>query len=244
VTPDQLAVAVAHFTEDFGLVFAVGAIVVRRLGRIAPRITWVEPPLGGALAIATLGGVVVLLVGQTGWLTVPRIAAEALAWLLCVRGSPYVAPVAVLAATLLPLTGHAAHVFPAAGAEFADALHVLSAGIWAGGVIALLTLRPPGGWSSPEARQLLDRFARIAGIALGITVLTGLLGATEHLVALSDLWTTAYGIVLALKGVGVVAMAGLSVLWRRGARVEKVDEVVAVGVVLATGLLAALPPPA
>jgi putative copper export protein len=151
----------------------------------------------------------------------------------------------VLAAVLLPLGGHAAGVLPAGGAELADALHVLSAGMWAGGILALASLKPPDGWKSPEARLLLERFAGLALIAFAVTALTGLLRATEQLPAVSDLWTTSYGVVLALKSLGVIVMLALSSLaWRRGLPVARVEAVVAAVVIGLTALLAAYPLPA
>jgi copper transport protein len=136
-------------------------------------------------------------------------------------------------------------VLPAGGAELADALHVLSAGMWAGGILALASLRPPDGWRSPQARMLLERFAGVALIAFAVTALTGVLRATEELATLSDLWTTSYGLVLTLKSLGVVVMLTLSSLaWRRGLPVARVEAGVATLVIALTALLAAFPLPA
>jgi putative copper export protein len=161
---------------------------------------------------------------------------------LCVRGIPFVAPAAVLAAVLMPLAGHAAAVNPAAGAEFVDALHVLSAGMWAGGILALAMLRPPDGWRGAEARALLDRFAGVALIAFAVTALTGVLRATEQLHGLSDLWQTPYGMVLALKSVGVGIMLVLSTLaWRAGFPAARAEAALTALVVAATAVLASFP---
>lgn len=230
--------AAFHFFEDIGLIVAIGSITVRRLGRMPPRLAWVEPPMSASLAVAAAGGAGVLAV-EHSWLIAVRVAAEAAAWLLCVRGIRFVAPVVVLAVALLPLTGHAARL--SFGGQFADALHVLSAGMWGGGVVALATLRPPEGWKSPEAILLLDRFGRVAVLAFAVTALTGVLRATEQLSAVSDLWTTTYGIVLALKGLAVVLMLVLGVMWRRSGIVRVLDPIVVIAVIAATGLLAAIP---
>jgi putative copper export protein len=211
----------------------------------------VHPPMELAFGAAFLGGLAVVA-GEAlhagalpQWFGVARVAAEGAAFVLCVRGIPWVAPTAVLAAVLLPLGGHAAAVLPAGGAELADALHVLSAGMWAGGILALASLRPPDGWKSPEARLLLERFAGVALIAFAVTALTGVLRATEQLATLSDLWTTSYGVVLTLKSLGVVVMLALSSLaWRRGLPVARVEAVVAAVVIGLTALLAAYPIPA
>lgn len=196
-----------------------------------------------ALLLAAVGGAGVFAF-EHSWPVLIRLGAEVVAWIFCMRGIPWVAPVGVLAAALLAVTGHAAKVMPAAGAELADALHVLSAGMWGGGIIALATLRPPDGWKSAEAQTMLERFGRVAFIAFAVTALTGLLRATEQLSSFAQLWTTAYGIALAAKVFGVLIMGGLAGLWRRGHSLGGVDAVVAVAVVLATGLLAAFPPPA
>jgi putative copper export protein len=189
-----------------------------------------------AFAAAFTGGLGLLVAAPGGFLAV-RVAAEGLALLFCVRGTRFVAPPAVFAAAVLPLAGHAI----GAGTQFGDAIHVLSAGMWAGGILALATLRPPDGWRGADARMLLERFGRVAIIAFGVTALTGLLRATEQLNDVSDLWTTAYGVVLAVKVAGVVVMLGISFLWRRGRPVAGVEAGVAVLVVGATALLAAFP---
>ena len=204
-----------------------------------PQIALVNPPMHIAFAAALAGGLG-LLAAAPGWAVGVRVAAEGAALLLCVRGVPFVAPPAVFAAAALSVTGHAS----GPGAMFADALHTLSAAMWAGGILALASLRPPDGWRSEEALALLERFGRVALIAFGITALTGLLRATEQLHDLSDLWTTAYGVVLSLKVAGVFAMLSLSLVWRRGRPVAGLEGGFAVLVVGATALLAAFPQPA
>ena len=248
--PD-LFLALVHGVEYLGLLGGLGAIVIRRLAANRPPIHWVNPPMHIALGAAFLGGLTVVTVeglhagSVPGWVSLARVGSEGLAFVFCVRGIPFVAPAAALASALLPFAGHAAAVQPPAGAEFADALHVLSAGLWAGGILALSTLRPPGGWRGAEARMLLDRFAGVALIAFAVTALTGVLRATEQLHGLSDLWQTPYGVVLSLKAAGVGIMLVLSSLaWRRGLPVARIETVLMVLVVAATALLASFPTPA
>lgn len=242
--------AICHWVEYLGLLGGLGSIVIRRLAANRPPIPWARPPMHVALGVAFLGGVAVVTVqgfhtgSPPGWESLARVAAEGLALMFCLRGVSLVAPAAALAAALLPFAGHAAAVEPAAGAEFADALHVLSAGMWAGGILALATLRPPDGWRGAQARTLLDRFSGVALIAFAVTALTGVLRATEQLHGLGDLWQTTYGAVLALKTVGVGIMLVLSSLaWRRGLPVARVEAALTVLVVAATAVLAAFPTP-
>lgn len=121
------------------------------------------------------------------------------------------------------------------------AIHLLSAGMWAGGILAMATLRPPGGWRSAEALELVERFARIALIAFGVTALTGVIQAADRLHDVSDLWSTAYGEVLSLKVAGVLAMMALSLAWRRGLPTARLDAAAVIVVVGATAVLAAFP---
>ena len=230
--PDLVAFAF-HWLEYLGLLGGLGSFVIKRLGRLTPRIRWAHPPMHIAFATALVGGFGLLLLERDALVAI-RVVLEGLALLLCLRGSGYVALPAVLAALLLP--GH----LHGPGSLFGAELHVLSAGMWAGGVLALGSLRPPDGWASAESRMLLQRFGRIAFIAFGVTALTGVLRASELLHDVTDLWTTTYGIVLALKLAGVLVMLALAPLWRRG----PAEAYAAVVVVAATALLAAFPFPA
>lgn len=122
-------------------------------------------------------------------------------------------------------------------------VHLLAAGIWAGGILTMAFLRPPQGWRGADASLLVERFARVALIAFGVTALTGVIQATDRLHDVSDLWTTAYGLVLSFKVLGVAAMGALSLAWRRGLPVARLDAGAAIVVVGTTALLAAFPPP-
>src|SRR6202040_190771 len=94
-----------------------------------------------------------------------RVAAEGIALALCVYVRSWVVPPAILAVIALPFAGHGAVPHPDGGAIFTDALHVLSAGAWGGGILVLATLRPPDGWGGTEGRALLARFGPVAFLA-------------------------------------------------------------------------------
>lgn len=248
-TAYDLTLAAWHWLEDAGLVGFVGVVVVRRLAGMRPSLNWARVRMDRWLMAALVGGLGALII-QTGHGTQPtvmglaRVAAEAIALALCLNGRPWVVVPGIFAAAALAFSGHAASLNPAAGAIFTDAIHVLSAGTWAGGILVLSYLRPPGGWGGDEGRQLLTRFGRVAFLAFAITALTGLLRATEELRGLSDLWATTYGVVLSAKTAAVLIMVAMSTLvWRRGFRYASAEGMVALLVLAATAVLAAFPIP-
>jgi putative copper export protein len=260
--PTDLAVAALRWLEYAGLLGFVGVVVVRRLAAMRPEITWARPSMQPALAAAFVGGLAVVSIealraGHPSVFGVVRVAAEGVALGLCLyghrlltphspqgRGGSLVVPPGIFAAAALAFAGHAASVNPGAGAIFADATHVLSAGAWAGGILVLATLRPPDGWRGDEGRAMIQRFGRVAFLAFTITALTGVLRATEELRGVDDLWGTPYGLVLSLKTAGVLVMVAMSVLvWRRGFQYARAEGALVLIVLAATAMLAAFPMP-
>ena len=245
MTADQLAVAAPRWLEDVGLLWFVGVVLMRRLAVAQPpALPWARQDMRQQLALALIGGLVTVAQAPS-WFGAARVVAEGAAFFLCARGGGRGAvPLGFVAVVLLSPAGHAVQMQPVVPAVFVDELHVLSAGMWAGGVVVLATLRPPNGWRSDEGQDLLTRFGRVAMVAFAVTAMTGLLRATEELTGFSDLWQTAYGIVLMAKSVGVLAMLALAaVTWRRGVPMARSDALIALAVMAATGLLAAFPNP-
>ena len=250
-SPLEPAIVAFRWVEYLGLLGFIGVLVIRRLAANQPSLQWARLPMHRALALALVGGLgtVVTQAVFTGgggdaqsFVRMGRVVAEGLALGFCLAGVRFVVPPGLLAAVLLAFAGHGARVQPPAIGIVVDALHIVSAGMWGGGIIAMAFLRPPGGWGAPEGRALLSRFSRVAPLAFAMTALTGLLRATQELSGVSDLWTTSYGVVLSLKGAGVVAMLVLSWLaWRRGLPVARWEALVAAVVIGASALLAAYP---
>ena len=144
-------------------------------------------------------------------------------------------------------TGHAA----ASGnvAELAvDAVHVLAAGIWLGGLITLVvaaTTRSDG-----PTQATVAAFSRLALLAVLVLVATGTVNALMRLSALDQLWNSAYGVTLSVKlGVVVLALGGALVSQRRvhgeGEPWTSVrfEAAATVAVVAVTAVLASTPPP-
>jgi copper transport protein len=85
------------------------------------------------------------------------------------------------------------------------AVHLLAVSIWVGGLAALVALGASA-WSSvpPEGRnrfvrQLVERFSRLALVAVSAVVASGIVNSVLDLASVSDLWHTSYGRVLSAK---------------------------------------------
>jgi len=270
VTPGRLdlLVAVARTVEDAGLFLAMGMLVLRRLGHQKPCLPWIRSGVSIPLVCALLGGATVVVgetvvaagglsagalvaylgVGLPGAARIARIAAETAALLVAFSGAAGAIMSAPLVVALVALAtaGHAAAVRPPVAGIGIDVIHVLSAAVWAGGILALATVRPPSGWRGPDGVRLLDRFSRIALPAFCFTVSSGVVRAIQEVGDPGDLWTTSYGHVLAMKTVAVLLMVPLSLLtWFRRPPSLRVEPVLAICVIGAAALVAAHPlPPA
>jgi copper transport protein len=258
----DLLLALGRWAEYAALLGAVGIFAVARLAQRPPALPWARPRLIVALAAALAAGVVVVvgearlaasdldgglvyLSGPQGVVRLIRLGLEAVAVGAAAFGRCRPAAAAGAAAvTTLAASGHAAAVEPWWWGVAVDAGHLLGAGVWAGGVVALATLRPPGGWRSEAGGAMLFRFSGIAVPAFLVTVALGVLRGAQELVGVADLARTDYGGVLLLKVVAVAAMVPLSVLaWQRRAARPRVEAGVAAIVIGFAALLAAYPLP-
>jgi putative copper resistance protein D len=108
------------------------------------------------------------------------------------------------------LTGHSALPGGVPGIlhQLADAAHLLAAGWWIGGLLALvLTARALGG----QAHDVLHRFSGVGYGAVAAIVLTGLFKSAILVATLGGVDSTAYGWTLLLK-VALAALMGLLAL--------------------------------
>lgn len=153
------------------------------------------------------------------------------------------------------IAGHAAAVpRVAALAIAAQALHFAAAGIWAGGLAALmLAVRGEPGLAKTQA---VRRFSAVAAAALVLVTITGTLRALEEIPTWKQAISASYGQAVMIKALLLVAIAafGARNRWhsvpaaastlrplRRTASVEMTLMIAAVAV---AGALGALPPPA
>ncbi|MDP9232924.1 MAG: copper resistance protein CopC/CopD [Actinomycetota bacterium] len=252
-------ITATRFVEDSALLLAVGLLLLAWLAHADPAMPWVRPFPVQVIAVALVAGVasvgleavrtsptisfsgamVYLTTGLPGIARLLRLCFEAFAF--GAAKNRHLAALGLSGALVaVAAGGHAAGVTPVWWGVGIDAVHLLGAALWAGGILALTVQRPPGGWRSGEARALLDRFSPVALCAFSATAIFGVLEAARQLNGLHSLVHSDYGRVLDVKLLAIAAMVVLSFLaWRRviAPRWEGVAVVVAVGAaVLLSGL--------
>jgi putative copper export protein len=145
-----------------------------------------------------------------GQVFVLRLAA--LLGLLLVPDGWIAAALAGLALALPAITGHAAQSSPAGfiaiGATL-DAVHLLAAGLWIGGLAVLLAVR-----KRPEFPAALALFSEWAMVAVLLLVMTGLINAASILLGDKGADAPLYVGVLCAKLALVLAMLALAVVNR------------------------------
>jgi mono/diheme cytochrome c family protein len=183
-----------------------------------------------------------------------------LATLALLRRRPIAAIVSAgMALALQPALGHAAAVGGATGAILAgsEALHLLAAGAWLGGLPPLLVCvaRLP----APQAALACQRFTRLGLASVTAIAATAVLQAGQFVGSLPALLGTAYGRVALLKlglfaaALGLAALTRLHVTpaltgrdpdraRRRLCLSISVQTAIGLAIVLAAGFLAALTP--
>ena len=164
----------------------------------------------------------------------PRILSQLGSWLL---------PAGVAgAAVTIAAAGHAS-----ASGLFdltIDALHALTAGLWVGGLAALVVL---GRSVEPRA---LHRFSTLAMASVITLIVTGILNSLRQLNAVEELWLTSYGLTLAAKLVLVACTIAAASVSRRRLRQKQVprrsvrfEAALTVAVLAVTALLSMTAPP-
>ena len=261
--PGDVLIGVAKWAEALALLALVGQLLIAQLARRWPSLGWVRARLGPA-AIALSAGLIVIWAeaftasgghsatafaafftsSLSGAARLVRLGFEILAVVASLGRSRTIWIWTAGALVALSASGHAASVQPAWWGISVDSVHLVAAGLWAGGIVGLATQRPPGGWRSPEARQLLRRFSPIALTAFAIAVAGGGLEAVFQLGSVGALVGTDYGRVLLAKIALVGLMLPLSlVAWRLRRPRPRIEAAIAGCVIAAAALLASFPLP-
>jgi copper transport protein len=144
-------------------------------------------------------------------------------------------------------TGHA--VTEALWQRAGDAVHVLAAGAWVGGLMVLAVGSTRG--AQRPGLPAVARFSSVALAAVVVVVLTGTVNALVRLDRPTQLITTSYGQALCLKLVVLAAALGLAAasrsrLRRRGVGLwssVRVEALATVAVVAVTAVLTSVAPP-
>jgi len=120
------------------------------------------------------------------------------------------------------LTGHSAAVSRAALAVAADVAHVLGAGGWLGGLLAVVLCGMPAAATlnvaaaNERGSRLIRSYHRTATECVTIVVISALVAAWTRFPSLPSLWTTPYGWALIRKTIAVAVIVGLGIYhWRR-----------------------------
>ncbi len=137
----------------------------------------------GLLAVATVVAAIPRLWAKATWLVLVPLGAAAIA--SSASGHPWTASARAVAVT-------------------ADSLHLLAAGAWAGGTVALLVALPV----STDASRLVRRFSTMAAVTVAVVAVSGTVSALFQVPDLDALLSTIYGQLLLAK----VALFALLVL--------------------------------
>lgn len=195
-----------------GLVFSGSSIAVMTAAMMGVGI--------GEIGIADIGAMLTGMSAGTAWII--RVAALVIVVGTAAIGPRTMAPAAAAAASGVALaslawTGHGGMDEGVRGIVHAssDVVHLLAAGAWLGGLLALGILLSSPSTSADHldlTHQSLARFAGVGTIAVALLVLTGLVNSCLliGIDRLPMLWTSLYGQLLLIKLVLFVAMLGLA----------------------------------
>ncbi|HVF76059.1 MAG TPA: copper resistance protein CopC [Acidimicrobiales bacterium] len=121
------------------------------------------------------------------------------------------------------LASHAGTTSPVVANVVADTLHMAAAAAWLGGLVLLVRLRP-------LADDTVERFSRLATVAVAVLVATGVFRSVVEVGGLSN-FDEPYGVLLLAKVAAFLPMVGLGLLnrGRRGSVRRKATAEVALG---------------
>ncbi len=146
------------------------------------------------------------------------------------------------------VSGHAAAFSPVLYTVMLDTVHVLTAGIWTGGLIYIAIYRSN---EREHIWRFIPIFSKVALISLLALILTGSLSVLSFLPALKDLFLSSWGILLLVK-IGIVILiipvgASLRHFFKEQRQVSffklhNIDIVLLISILLIVGALTYLSP--
>lgn len=206
--------ALLHLARGCGFVVLVGGVVEVAGTATVLRIGWTDAFTGGSAASAmmrVLAGVLVLIgLGDELVPVEPATGAEEHRWVPGAASAFGLVGVG-LGALSFAFDGHTTTAGPRVAHAAVAVVHVLAAGVWAGGIVALVVLaalrqRARRGGLAP----LVVRFSTLATLALIAVVVAGVTMAVLILDDVDDLGGTDWGRRLLIKvaAVGAAALLG------------------------------------
>lgn len=191
-----------------------------------------------------------VLASGFGLIWAQRIGVALLLWVIVGvinDGTPrarWIVPALGLALAIVDGAAGAGGASSATITIIAATLHEAAMGAWVGSLALLLALW--NGLDRDRRTAVLTRFSRISGIAIGGLIITGLALAALHLTQPSELFTTFYGAILAVKLLVALIAIGLAAFgWRMYSQIWRGQAALAALVVVlgVAGLLVSLPSP-
>ncbi|GAB3847922.1 cytochrome c oxidase assembly protein [Nesterenkonia populi] len=157
------------------------------------------------------------------WLAVVILAGLFSTLVTAVRhpaGLGFTAALGLCALIPMAMVGHSASGDDHIAAVNSLLLHLLGVVIWVGGLVVLALLAPQIRRSAAElaARDqggpellgtLLRRYSALAGIAVVLVAVSGLINANLRVFGLADLFSTSYGLMLVAKTMLTLVLAGI-----------------------------------
>jgi copper transport protein len=199
-----------------------GLLVESATVTVGPLWSSLQPSVLGRLLGTTYGHLWIAQMTLTLLIGPPVYALSDRPWGRGVSSRSWLKVGTVLAGGLAATTALGGHARTASRPVLTTAflaLHIVAAAVWVGGLAALVVLAIPGWRSVPDTRQawklkpvllreVLRRFSRVAMISVAVLVVSGVIAAAGDLGHPGNLWRVAYGQVLMVKIVLLVASLG------------------------------------
>jgi len=208
--PDRRLLKVVSLSAVVWLV-ALLAQVVLTVSELLGR-TWadsLDPVIVQSLITQTQLGQ--LLIAQVILVTLVCV----LGWAVLNRITGFIVLALALSAAMLPaLTGHSGLHAGHTAASVSLAIHLVSVGVWVGGLVATCVYVARG---AADADLAIRRFSVLALVCVILLAESGLVNASLRMDGIASLITTPYGTIILAKGIVLAALIVLG--WRQRKRV-------------------------